>query len=644
MSNKYFFLLAVSFFMIFGVHAQDLIRKVPAESNLLVTVNNRAVFKHLSVDDVNGLLTRLNVFGALSKSEEGAKQLEDLGIDFNNKAYFYWQVTDSIQYFGGLIPLADVGLFENIVNKGNVHEIVDGLNTIYSQDRTFRLSWDRNSAYLLLGIPTKEYFKRIDVRERYDLPEDPYSDSYLDFPAYAPADSEEVEVSLDEMEAPISPSDTADVLSWEDEYRGVDSVLSQDGYQDDYYTQYSVYQTAIDSALNVLAAAWVDDMSTNIVSGRVKGFSSNKGFKKLSDNVILDLRVRHLDAVFSSIYPADVLKIMGLGYTGKFQIDHGIEEMSGQFIVDGNKLVFQGEASLDREMTKFYKEIYGKKVNSKFLRYLDRDAVGFMSFNVHTEAYLKHLPRIIDRYYGNLGIRDNDYVGFGTLLFDVLFDEKAISKVFKGDNLLVVDGFEDVEVTYMDYEYDENFEYRTVEKTKRESVPDFLWMFSSDDVRLFEKLLDIGLRKEEVKDLGGVYELKKGNRAVIQLYLLMKDGIVFLGNDLDKLQSIHANRYRGRGYRPYVDMARKNSFSLYFNTSRFKEFIDQLDLPMGQSTRRAIEDMEYYGDFYALSPGVKKKKLTGQIGVQFPTEKGNALSFLLSLIEAWGADLEPAEQ
>src|SRR5690606_39440155 len=100
--------------------------------------------------------------------------------------------------------------------------------------------------------------------------------------------------------------------------------------------------------------------------------------------------------------------------------------------------------------------------------------------------------------------------------FAILLDEKAIAKVFKGDNLIVLNGVTNKEITYTDYEYDEDYNYTEVERTKTEAVPDFLWMFSSDDVSIFEKIVKIGLREEGLIDHDGIYEFKVSSRETIR--------------------------------------------------------------------------------------------------------------------------------
>src|SRR5690606_13032401 len=104
-------------------------------------------------------------------------------------------------------------------------------------------------------------------------------------------------------------------------------------------------------------------------------------------------------------------------------------------------------------------EIYNKKLNPKFYPFLDKNALGFLSFNLSTEAYIKNLPKIMERYYGSFMPRYSKAISLGATLFDVLLDEKAIAKVFKGDNLFVLNGVTKVEVNYTDYEYDEDYNY-----------------------------------------------------------------------------------------------------------------------------------------------------------------------------------------
>lgn len=73
-------------------------------------------------------------------------------------------------------------------------------------------------------------------------------------------------------------------------------------------------------------------------------------------------------------------------------------------------------------MASYYKEIYNKKLNPKFYPFLDKDVLGFFSFNVNTEAYLKNLPKIMESYYGSFMPRYSNMISLGAMLFDIALD------------------------------------------------------------------------------------------------------------------------------------------------------------------------------------------------------------------------------
>ena len=653
--------LALGIMMTLASNAQDLIRKVPHDAKVVVSFNNKAVFDHLNIADLNLTLTRLGLFDKMnSDSKLKPSKIEDLGIDLKAKAYAYVRSTDSVQYIGALIPLSDKSQFESIIPKHKKVEIVNSLPTIYSADRSLRLSWDQNTVYVLGGLAMDYYFRKEDVINRYgfianayDAYDAEYAEAVVDsaattWDAYdfdAAADSAAADaarataaVSEEEMEyelaAPpiLAPIDTTD----EDEYAIVDSILAQDEYADDYYTRYDSITRHNDSIKNDLVKQWVNAEMELLLAGGYKSFDAKK-LPKLSANTIAHIHASDVFSYYKYLYPEEALSEL-FGVKPKF--DYGIDGIDASIVVDGNKLKFVGSATLDKEMASYYKEIYNKKLNPKFYPFLDKDVLGFFSFNVNTEAYLKNLPKIMESYYGSFMPRYSNMISLGAMLFDIALDQKAIAKVIKGDNLFVLNGVTKVDVTYTDYEYDDDYNYKEVEKTKTETIPQFLWMFSSDDTRIFEKIIQIGVQENELVDHDGIYEVKENKGSGITVYLLIKQGMVFIGNDMAKMEMIKSNHYVGKGHAPYVAMAKKNNLSLLFNTKRIPVLLEELDIPVERSIEETVAELQQYGDFYMTSTGVKGNKVTGEIAVEFPNRKGNALAFLFDVLDRWSLKLK----
>src|SRR5690606_34135186 len=112
----------------------------------------------------------------------------------------------------------------------------------------------------------------------------------------------------------------------------------------------------------------------------------------------------------------------------------------------------------------------------------------------------------------------------------LLVDEKAIAQVVKGDGLFVVKDIFAREKSYIDYEYDDDWNYKEVEKTKTENLPRYVGMFSSDNPAIFEKLLKIGMRHDKTRVDGQIYEITSKNIVGIEPFILIDKGIVYLSN------------------------------------------------------------------------------------------------------------------
>jgi len=318
---------------------------------------------------------------------------------------------------------------------------------------------------------------------------------------------------------------------------------------------------------------------------------------------------------------------------GSPAFDYGYEAMNSTILVEGNRMKMVGDLTFDKEMTKIYKEVYNKKINPKLLTYLNDDALGFLSFNLNSEAYLKHMPRIVQRVYGGMDAKVGKIIDLFVTGFDIVVDEKAVAKVFKGDNLLILNGVSQKEVKYIDYEYDEDYNYTEIEKTKMEKIPNYIWMFSSDDTRIFEKIFSILELENNMVNHNGIYEIMGGKADEFAPYILIQDGIVFLGNDLEQMEQIKAKTYRGQSGGRFATMAKKNKFALLFNTKKVPEMVEDLKLPVHRSMEEEMNTLSQYGDIYMISNGMKGKKFLWEAGVDFPKTSKNGLDYLINSLD-----------
>lgn len=677
--------------------SQDLINKVPVESNMVLAINGKSFFKHVDAAQVNAIFARLGFFKNVMGNNNPihTNDIQDMGIDIKAKAYIHSITTDSVQFIGGLFPLSDRSKFESLLPKNKKIEQVNGLSTIYSADRTIRLSWDNHTIYAMGGVAMYNYFNRDDIKQRYGFLEQEEAALYdepmladsvaVEFEAWDPENEaveaaseaaaaaaeaaeavEEAEAAVAEAAQEVKEAAATEVVLKgkksnekeaekaavaaedipppmitgtleESEIAEVDSVLAQEEYQDDYYLEYRRIENHNDSIKNAVVAVWLDAKLNDVIAGKGKRITSKK-LRNIKDNELIRFEIDRIDELYGYFYPADIL-YSTLGMRPAF--NYGYQSASGAAVIEGNKLRVVGDLTFDKTMTKYYRDMYKHKLNPDFYKYLDKNALGFMTLNINTEAYIKHMPNIVTRVFGeNQENRYAEIIDVFATSFDILLDEAAIAKVFKGDNLIVLNGVTKKEVTYTDYEYDEDYNYTEVERTKTENIPDFLWMFSSDDVRIFEKLIKIGIREEGLVDHGGIYELKTGSREVIKPFLLIHKGIVFLGNDLEKLKAIKENSYRGVGDKSYVNLAKKNPMVALFNTPKLPSMLSQLDIPVHRSMQKTVDELSKYGNIYMVGSPMKGNSMQGELAIEFPQGEKNALSFLVNLIDNWTLQLE----
>lgn len=654
----------------FPSYAQDLIRKVPQDANVIMTFDSQKFFSLLPASKIDEKFAVLGVFEGLNQNiQQPISNIADFGINMQAKGYFYTRKTDSITFIGALIPLIDSQKLKNmLLSADNKITTVDGLESLYVDGGDIRISWDNTTLYVLSTILDENFFNDADNRALYGLSERAeevytssweYSDMDLDTAvavseydldeAWATVDSAAaVEEIWEEDELPVEVevyADTANIGNVEDsitllpapptismpDYYDEDSTYYDiDSYDDEAYQESMRVARVDDSIKNVLRLQWLNaEMAQTIQGNRTFGKEFPALTNRLKPNTVANVYVRDLNRLYADFLPVDVLTAYyGMGRT----FDLGFRELSYDFIVDKNVMKLSGTLGVADEMTSHLKAIYKSKINPKFLNYVSPEDLGFISFHMNTEAYINYIPAYLNQYKNLFGDKLSSYYEIGAVIFDVLLDEKAISKVYKGDNLFVLNGLTQKEVTYIDYDYDDDYNAIETERTKMETVPSFLYMFGSEDQRIFEKILQLGIQENQVVEQDGVYTLSTGEKVIPEVYFALEKGIVFVGNDYDKIAAIHSNSYKSKTNPAYTKLIKKNNLSMLFNINKVPALLNQLDVPVPITMKQTVETLASYGDVSLTSTGMKGNKIFGELAIEFPKENDNALKYLFDFV------------
>ncbi|WP_437918922.1 hypothetical protein [Sphingobacterium sp. LRF_L2] len=680
LTRKYILSTALACATASFAYSQDLLQHVPQEAELVLVVNNQAIVKHSSFEKINAVLHKLGAFEAFnSQQQTNAQNINDLDIAYDRNAYVYKTDTDSAYYVGIWLPLKNGHHIEQIFSKDfTLQPAVNNFQRATSADKQTQFAWNANSLFILTGSSKNGFFSDDEVANRYGIEpgittaDDSYwysdtASAVADYDYYADtvvaADSSYYEWTDDEREAqsadevgfppPALPT-IVDTVStdWEaysfddtldikpkvyDEY-AVDSATSEGYYEDsDIYDSYSddMYQEELarnamnDSIQKAAFASWLaNTVESQLVSEQ--NVSLQKEILQFDkNNTLLHLWVKDLNNLYRNMLPYDVFR-MGFGIDMK-NLDYGYKDATLDLIQDKHTLKVTGAITVDDDVKNVFNQVYKTKVNRKFAKYIPEKHLGYLSINISTEGYLKSLPTLMNKWYAPLVYSYSDLISIAGTALDIALDEKALAKVIRGNHLVFINDLKKVTTEYIDYEYDEDYNYKEVKKTKEEEIPNFLWMLTSEDQRIFKGLLAFAEKKKQATQDNGIYKISEKPTST-PFYILFKEDIIFVGNDETQIKQIQNNTFvANRDPKVKKDIF-SNSLTATVHTSEIPEVINKLGVPIVGQWHNTVNELAKYGDVSIKAKGMKKNKINGEFSIDFPKEENNALQYLLQYI------------
>ncbi|WP_293744477.1 hypothetical protein [uncultured Pedobacter sp.] len=669
-------LIAIFLFLSFNVtRAQDLVKKIPLNAFTVATIKGDNVFKLMFVKDFNESFLGRKLLTETSKSlDQNFTSIEDFGINVEKNMYYFNQLSDSITYNCFLIPIKDAGKFENLIqNKEKKFTQRGDIRTMVLPDSTSILKWNNDMLYFVAGSINSSFFSDSTKSARYGIKEIRFQNNYDDVAiadssvvvsdtVYTTTAEPMVEVAAPpiiekaKVQKKASPDKTSKKRSikkktgkkkavkpkkvtWtqnvefemeaDPSEEVVDSTATAKANIDAQYDTYQQERAEQDARKKRLALVWMTAQADQIFNGNYQSIENNKSYAASLDNkAIAELWVSSLQDAYNIIAP-------GFGTYGKAGLMKGYGSLNAKLFMDNKSFRISTGLELSQEQADSYKKILNRKLNKKFLKYVNSEkALGFMSYSIDTKAYLEEFPKLLKQTYGSfMGAKMDEEMDLGADLISLLLDEEAVSKVIKGDALFVINGLNTKEVAYTAYEYDDDYKQKEVTKTKNEMLPDFLFMFSSDDTRLINKLIKYGINKNFVTAEGNIYKLME-KKSPIDVYLQIKDGIVFFGNSLTEMQGIQNNQYGSyKLSKMHKQLLSKNNFSFLFNAKNLVGKVPASEMGGDETAKKFNSTLEKMGNVYMKSNPVKGNVVSADISAEIPDGHENALKYLFSLIE-----------
>lgn len=634
-----------------SVKSQDLIKLIPEEAEMIAAFNVKEIVQKANASKLNELLQKAGLFKKIEKSGASVgNDIKNLGIDLTQTSYFYSRKTDSVSFIEFIFPLSNKGQFEKLLHDaGESKPFANGYSTIALKPGSMLVYNDRLARFISSTM-SSTFFDNDSVANRYGIKKVSYiapaADAYsseIDSAA-AVADSAAVAVEWEEgekkIELPSSPiivesvPDTV-VASVEEAVPVPIDVapaeLHDPSYYDSLYTAYADQNRKNDSIRNALRDKWLTGEATRLLSASYKPLSVSDQNKVLKNLGLIRLYVPHVEELYRGLMPYKSIPYLYMGINmDKFRT--GYQDGMLDLSQEGNIVKLKGSIGLDKDLAEMSKRFYARKPNGKFSKYLTDKTLGFFNFNINSEAYLRDMPGYMAKYYGGLLGPQQDLVEWGLMALEVALDEKAIAQVMPGDHLFVVNGLRKFRKEYIDYTYDDDYNATEVKKTKDETLPVFIWMFTSKDQRLIKKGLDLAIAKTLGKTQDGIYAFSSKKAMDFPMYVLLKDDLVMVSNDSLSLFDIRQNKMAAPANKDFIKLMKQNKMSAAFDLQKLPDMLQEMGISPGRQWDKTVAQLNQYGSTAITSKGIVGNRMEAEMSSKLPKTKEGAISYMIDQI------------
>lgn len=573
-------IIALCFTMSLG--AQELISKIPSNASAVVTIKGRNITQLMSVDDFSSSKLGQMMIKEISKeTDEKITTIEGLGLDLEKDFHYFLEVNDNTFYNVFLIPLKNSQGFLSLLPEREKDKIVSEGAISYLQEEYdgMTMMWNDNTMIMVFAVDqsSEDYFyddysynvetveEVVEAMDAAEAVEDSEAVEEMEEVVEEAADAVE-EIVEEAIEETVIESTENEVVDYYDSPAYKKQEADREKRRQEWQAKKDQSQKEL--AANTLKRAKQIFGKNNATNSILKNTSYMKSIGK--NNAEATVWVND----FMKIYEETMLNSMsmlGAGNPYEFMnlgvIYDGIS-VAGKLDFEEDKATFKMAYTMNDEMAKLYKPMYNGKFNKNFLNYLNEDKLlGYWNLNTSTEGTLVAYPKLLDQMFKSDSKNTiSNSVSLASNLVSILLDEEAAATIVRGDMLLALTDLREQTVTYTDYEYDEDYNYKEIEKTKTETIPDFIFMFTSEQEKLFRSLMRIGVNEGEISYENGIYEIvNMRSSSPFEIFAMYKDNTVFIGSSKQHLVEINSGTYVSKLSKTHKTNLTRNSTSMYVN-------------------------------------------------------------------------------
>ena len=630
----------------YTAQAQDLIQNIPANSSAVVTIKGSNVTDLFSVKEFENSKIGKEMLRELTRESDGdLTSLTDLGIDFNANAYYFLQAEKGVfsNYFA--IPLRSKSGFDSLIKKNNnsTEKIKTDGDITYLQDNYdgITVAWNDSMLVVVISEDTNEdddygyynYGDAVEVEEVVEAAADAVEEAVEVVEVEEVEETEEiievVEVEEVEIEETVIESTEDTAYSNEDYYQKREERYKREREEREAKRIAKTQKIKVLNLQKAKAFIHGDHSSNNIL--RNKSYVASLGKQNFEAHAWA--------GDFMNLYQELVLTRGFTNTFGMYNVEELYRNSSVSSTLDFTKTsaVLNIDYTMSDAMAKHAKAMYDGKMNKDFFKYFNEDKMlGYMSVNASTEGLLTEYPKLMKSMFANSSNNEMaTLVPLGADVLSIFLDEEAIGELVRGDMLFVVNDIAKKQVTYTTYDYDEDYNRIPIEKTKEEVVPDFIFMATSNGESIFNKLMAIAIKENEMTVDNGIYKFNTPRSVPVNVYAMHNKGVLFFGTSKDQLLAIRNGSFKGGVSSEHKKNISKNTSAAYVNGKNIISQIPVNELP--REFKRKINFLTSNTEDLLITTGkLKGNKSSSQVILNTPEEgHKNGLAYFINFIDAF---------
>ena len=578
-------------FVINNLSAQDLKQFIPKDAFFVMEVNTKSMNSKYDLSKIKQYdfmqMLEKELQGSNSKMSELYKDPKSAGVAENSSYYMYGTNKDDEMNFKMLMEIEDKSKYAEMIKEMSGAEIRSSKDKSFSFATYEGSTFGWNNKYAVISFPStsspseEDVFNDESIEE--EITEQDVDEERLESVPTPP------EMEKPEMPTNISPKMMKETLA---ELNGLFRNTAKNSVVSD------------PSFLKTMAKShdiklWMN--YENGMPGRGNEMMKMPGL------------------------PPAMKEIMGDMYKG-YTVDAGFDFNDGAVDVTMN-------TNMDGDMAKIFRSATNRTLNKNFAKYIkNENLLGYfsMAYNIdNTIGTLKEVfspmeKEIVDAEKGLDGMLQS---------FGMGMNSSDIYKLLRGDFVLAMTGVREFEKEVTTYEYDDDFNRTEVKSMKKETMPEFVMLFSSESQENVQKLFDMG------KNMSMLAKGEKFYTAAIpgspmDVNMTMQNGMLIVSNDPDLM-----NGNLKKGLKRKKRISKNHQKDLLLNSQTFFWDLDstikmaKTMMPNDPTTEKMMTSLEDTMESFTMNTSkMVGNTLVSKGKIAFKNKKMNSIEQFFNLL------------